>query len=52
MEWQFQLVLAWVFTASNINLLFAGLCVLAAAGLSARWFAALSALLYLALAFV
>lgn len=52
MEWQFQLVLAWILTAPAINLTFAALCVLAAFGLSVRWIAVLSAVLYVALAFV
>ena len=52
MMWQIQPMLAWMFSAQAINLMFALLCVWGATGLSARWFAILSALLYLALAFV
>lgn len=52
MEWQYQLVWAWFFTASAINYLFAVLCVLGAFGLPVRWVAVLSAVLYVALALV
>jgi len=47
-----QLFVAWFMTARILNLLFAILCVLAALGLPPRWVAILSALLYVALAFV
>ncbi len=52
MMWQLQLFLAWCMTAQAVNLLFAGLCLWAAVGLSPKWMAVLSAILYLALAFL
>ncbi len=52
MMWQFQSLLAWCASAQAINLLFAGLCLWAAFGLSPRWMALLSTVLYVALAFV
>lgn len=52
MMWQLQIMIAVLATELGINVLFAGLCMWAALGLSARWFAVLSAVLYLALAFV
>ncbi|UWQ79583.1 hypothetical protein K3725_00815 [Leisingera sp. S132] len=51
MLWQLQPFLAWCFTAQNLNLAFALICVLAMLDFPPRWIAGLSALLYVALAF-
>jgi len=47
----FQLLTVSLDPAQWINLLFAGLCLWAAFGLSPRWVAVLSAMLYLCLVF-
>lgn len=52
MTWQIPTILAWLCTAQGINVLFAALCLWAAFGLSPRRMAVLSAVLYLALAFL
>lgn len=48
--WQVQFILGWVALAQGLNMAFAALCVWAAFGLSPRWFALVSAGLYLGLA--
>ncbi len=48
--WQVQFLLGWVVSAQGINTAFAALCVWTAFGLSPRWFALISAGLYLGLA--
>lgn len=52
MLWELQPFLAWCFTMQNLNLAFAMVSILGLLGLPVRWVAGLSALLYLALAFV
>lgn len=52
MLWQLQLLLAGLMTVQYLNLLFAVLCVMAALDLPPRWVAVLSAVLYVAMAFV